>query len=189
MYLRRIRSLIVVTTASFLFSGILGYAYAALYPETGSLIMEQFQGEFGWIIHLEPLYIMLLIFLNNAIKTFLALILGLGFGLVPSLFILVNGFMVGMMIYVVQQTKGTFFFLAAIVPHGVLEIPALIVSCAIGMHLGMQPYFALRGRSVDIKHEFRNGVSFYLRRVLPVLFVAAAVETFITPLVIYTVST
>lgn len=189
MYLLRLKNPIILLTASFLVSGILGYAYAALYPETGTLIMEQFQGEFGWIIHLEPLYIMLLIFLNNAIKTFLALILGLAFGLVPSLFIMVNGFMIGVMIYVVQQTKGTLFFLAAIVPHGVFEIPALIVSCAIGLHLGMQSYFALRGRNVDIKHEFRNAMYFYLRRVLPVLFVAASVETFITPLVIYTVST
>jgi len=37
---------------------------------------------------------------------------------------------------------------------------------------------------VDMKKEFKRGALFYVYWILPLLFIAAAVETFVTPLIV-----
>jgi len=73
--------------------------------------------------------------------------------------------------------------LAAIIPHGIIELPMVILSVAIGLRLGQQAMYAIMGRGVRIKDELVKGIYVFMYWIMPMLFVAAMVETFITPLI------
>lgn len=82
----------------------------------------------------------LFIFLNNAIKCVLVIFLGAFFGMFPIFFLAINGLIIG---YVVklsidgQSAVSTFdLVVKLLLPHGILEIPALIIVTAYGLRLG-----------------------------------------------------
>src|SRR4030065_854752 len=58
--------------------------------------LEMFKNSFGWMKTLSPLSIMLVIFLNNAVKSLFAIVLGTGFGIVPIIFVGGNGIILGL---------------------------------------------------------------------------------------------
>ncbi|MFB6250627.1 MAG: stage II sporulation protein M [Halobellus sp.] len=73
-------------------------------------------------------------------------------------------------------------FLALVAPHGVIEIPSIVVGGALGLRLGLVGVGALRGRRTDdeiaraIRHAYR-----VLLGLVPLFVVAALVEAFLTP--------
>jgi uncharacterized membrane protein SpoIIM required for sporulation len=73
-------------------------------------------------------------------------------------------------------------FLALVAPHGVIEIPSIVVGGAVGLRLGFVGVGALRGRRDDgevaraIRHAYR-----VLLGLVPLFVVAALVEAFLTP--------
>jgi len=80
------------------------------------------------------------IFFNNAIKSVLVIFLGAFFGLFPIFFLAVNGMVLGFIIRlsldgVVDISLWDLIF-KTLLPHGILEIPALIVAGAYGLRLG-----------------------------------------------------
>lgn len=101
---------------------------------------------------------------------------------VPVLTTLIfNGFILGVVEDVVQNLT---LFLAAILPHGVIEIPAFIVAGSTGLNLGFKFFKAL------VKGNPCSDLGFHkaLRRTIyitfglvPIFIVAGVVEAFITP--------
>ena len=74
--------------------------------------------------------------------------------------------------------------LLALLPHGIIELPMVFLAAGIGLRLGHQVLTALTGKPTEIKREFKDGIRFYFRWIMPLLFVAAVIETFITPLLL-----
>ena len=74
-------------------------------------------------------------------------------------------------------------FFAGILPHGIFEIPALLVSCAVGLcHCRLITDLILRKEIAT--HPRRQLVSLawvYAAMALPLLLIAALVEAFLTP--------
>ncbi len=63
-------------------------------------------------------------------------------------------------------------------PHGIIEVPALLIAASYGLWLGVAFIRRIRGREVTpirfhIEHAFRR----YFAVVLPLLIVAAGIET------------
>ena len=79
---------------------------------------------------------MFAIFLNNAFVSLLSLVLGLALGVLPILFIAFNGYIVGVISYIVAQQKGLLFIVLALLPHGIVELPMVFLSASIGLRLG-----------------------------------------------------
>lgn len=81
------------------------------------------------------------IFLNNAIKSILVMYLGALFGILPFFFLVVNGMLVGYLLKHVAELNGGGYvmelILKGLLPHGILEIPAIIIACAYGMRFGV----------------------------------------------------
>lgn len=175
-----------VLIITFVFFGALfvGYTSAANFPNMADTLMEGFSTRFAPLLAMPPLFIMLGIFLNNAFVSLLFLVLGLALGVLPVLFIAFNGYIVGVLSYIVSQERGLLFIFLALLPHGILELPMVFLSAGIGLRLGHQVFSALIGRPTEIKKEFKEGLRFYFRWILPLLFLAAIVETFITPLIL-----
>ncbi len=70
--------------------------------------------------------------------------------------------------------------LLAIIPHGVLEIPAVLIASSYGVWLGLKFYRAMLGKG-EFKPYLKKALIVYFKIVVPLLFIAAFIETFITP--------
>jgi stage II sporulation protein M len=169
-------------------SFLTGYVSAANFPDIANTLMEGFSSRFGPLLEKAPLEIMLAIFLNNAFVSLVSLVLGLALGILPILFVAFNGYLVGVISYIVAQQKGMLFISLALLPHGVVELPMVFLSASIGLRLGHQVFSALLGRPTEIKREFKEGISFYFHWIVPLLLIAAIIETFVTPLIMSLVS-
>lgn len=86
------------------------------------------------------LSMMVFIFLNNAIKSVMVIFLGAFFGIFPVFFLAINGLIIGYLLKLAinGQTTISLFDLVVktLLPHGILEIPALIIVAAYGLRLG-----------------------------------------------------
>lgn len=171
---------------TFVFFGALlaGYTSSENYPEMADKLIEGFSSRFAPLLSMHPIFIMFGIFLNNAFVSLLFLVLGLAFGIFPVLLVAFNGYIVGVISHVVAQERGLTFIFLALLPHGIIELPMVFLSAGIGLRLGYQVFAAVIGRPTEIKKEFKGGLSFYFSWILPLLFLAAIVETFITPLIL-----
>ena len=176
-----IRSLILATAIFFvtLIAGTL----------TGRSIAEELITQFGGV--LAPLastgslsiLLLLAVFINNAIKALVLIFLGILLGLPPVLFIAVNGFVLGGLGSALESAKGWGYVLASFAPHGVIEIPAILLAAALGLSLGIESFKWLARRESQVKLQLSNGLKVYVRWILPGLAVAAIIEAFVTPLV------
>jgi stage II sporulation protein M len=76
--------------------------------------------------------------INNITASLLFIISGLVLGIPPLLLIALNGFFIGWSVYTYAKDFGLWLVAALILPHGVIEIPAITFSAAMGMGLGYQ---------------------------------------------------
>lgn len=131
-----------------------------------------------------------LIFVNNALKAAIVLVLGFAFGIIPVFFILLNGLLVGFVLKLATEHNQDpiMLFLTGILPHGILEIPAILISAAIGLKLGSLSWrFVLGLNWTEERAAAQQQFPFYMTRLWSViktltfiLFIAAIIETFIT---------
>ncbi|OXM83162.1 stage II sporulation protein M [Paenibacillus rigui] len=113
-----------------------------------------------------------LIFWNNTSKSILIIGLGAFFGVLPLFFLLGNGLLLGYVMSASAQKESLLYVIKAIVPHGIIEIPAIIFACAIGLRFGalvMKWIVSVisPARQVQIKEEFRA----FLKILLPVVLI------------------
>jgi stage II sporulation protein M len=111
------------------------------------------------------------------------MVLGVIGGLPPMFFAVFNGFFIGHFSYNVALDYSLGFIAAALIPHGVVEIPAIILSSAAGMGLGYALINRLRGQG-SLRAEFGKALLLFLTKILPLLVFAAVLEVTLTPLVL-----
>ncbi len=122
----------------------------------------------------------LFILLNNLVATLLVMFLGLLLGIVPVLSVIANGFILGVLYRQVSGLVGYGKAALQVVPHGILEIPALLFAASYGLWLGMSVLRRLRGTSGGpVGDAVVHAVRRYLAVVFPLLVAAAAIETFL----------
>jgi stage II sporulation protein M len=156
----------------------------------GQNIVEGIMGQLGTI--LEPLaltgkltiLLFFIIFINNAIKALGIIFLGILLGLPPLLFIVLNGFILGGLGSALESVNGWRYVMASFVPHGVIEIPVILLAAALGFTVGMESLKWLIRRESQVKLQLSNGLKVYVRWILPGLAVAAIIEVLVTPLLI-----
>jgi uncharacterized membrane protein SpoIIM required for sporulation/ABC-type transport system involved in multi-copper enzyme maturation permease subunit len=73
--------------------------------------------------------------------------------------------------------------MAGILPHGIFEIPALILSCAAVMHIGLVLVTPQAGRTIGevLIEAIADWARVMLGLVIPLLAIAAAIEVHVTP--------
>ena len=126
----------------------------------------------------------LIIFINNAIKALGIIFLGILLGLPPLLFIVLNGFILGGLGSVLESVNGWRYVMASFVPHGVIEIPVILLASALGFTVGMESLKWLLRRESRVKLQLSDGLKVYVRWILHGLAIAAIIEVLVTPLLI-----
>lgn len=143
------------------------------------------------------------IFLNNAIKSVLFMYLGLMVGIAPFFFVALNGMVIGFLYQLINSGQmgygaGSAFevYAKGILPHGIIEIPVLLIASAYGWKLGMSVISeigqAMKGTTVRANNQ---SLSFLLKQsgwmvlfIVVSLFIAALVEAYITPIFLNTMA-
>jgi stage II sporulation protein M len=179
---RRLWPYILLAAVLFLISLVSGLLVS---PEFASSALEELKLTLKPLAEsLNPVVLLVIIFINNAIKALAALALGIVLGL-PSLFFLgANGFMVGVTATALKSSLGCGVIAASLTPHGIIEIPALVLSSALGLKIGWESLKYLTRQKSSVKAQLQQGIRVYFKWILVSLFCAAIIEVFITPLFI-----
>ncbi|RNI14539.1 stage II sporulation protein M [Methanohalophilus sp. RSK] len=183
-YFISLKSLFILSIAVFFISALAGYIYTSMNPASAEVSLQELQSLVDIIKELSPLQIMLFIFLNNALKSLAVILLGVSIGVIPLLFLAYNGYALGAVAYVTGTEEGLSYVLLAITPHGLIELPMIFISVAIGVRIGLTTLAKLRGQTVSVKQEITAGMAVFIRFVAPLLLVASVIETFVTPMFI-----
>ncbi len=134
---------------------------------------------------LRPFTVSTAIFIFS--KNVLALVLSFIFSpilcLLPILALIVNGWIISFISSIIVQEKSLGFLLAGLLPHGILELPALIIGEAAALSFGFMVLTALVSRN---KRKFfwphlKQNLK-YLAIAVSLLVPAAIIETYVTPL-------
>jgi stage II sporulation protein M len=85
------------------------------------------------------LWFFLFIFFNNAIKSILIMYLGGLFVFLPVIFLVFNGMILGYLFSEVAASGENVWLLIVkgILPHGIIELPVIIIACAFGLRFGV----------------------------------------------------
>ena len=127
----------------------------------------------------------ILIFIKNVSALVVSFVLSPILCLAPILSLTVNGWLLAFVSSAVVQEESLGFLLAGLLPHGIFEIPALIIGQAAALSFGAMAIVALLQKTKrslllpNLKQNLR-----YLVVALALLLPAAIIETYITPLLI-----
>ena len=109
---------LIILTVLFVASAVLGYSAATLHPEEASKLLHTILRDIKERIgSLDKVSLFLFIFGTNTAKAFLAMIFGTFFGIVPVLFVMMNGFILGLVGTLVAFSEGVRFVTLADIPH------------------------------------------------------------------------
>lgn len=125
------------------------------------------------------------ILLNNWFAMLFSVLYGfLPFVFLPVLSIITNAVLVGAMAayYTISSLPLTLFF-AGILPHGIFEIPALLLAVSMGVALcrNIIRLITRSARAVPMVEFLTGLLQTMLLLIFPLILLAAAVESFITP--------
>lgn len=184
-YVRRLLPYISASLTLFASGIVLGVVVAYRIPGLAHRFADSLADFVQMFSAMPPWKLAGAIFLNNAVKTILAILLGTVMGFVPGIFLLANGVALGIAFSLSIQTRGAWLSILAILPHAVFELPAVFLGTSIGLLLGMHTIKCLRGRSeTAMPGELSRAMRFYCTVIAPLLLLAALVEAFITAAIV-----
>ncbi|MDO8842223.1 stage II sporulation protein M [Methanocalculus sp.] len=127
-----------------------------------------------------PATMALKLFMNNLQACIILFLGGVTFGLLTVFILAMNGVIVGAIAHIALGLQGGVFVIAALLPHGIVELPALFISGALGFMLASAIRREWNGEG-DAALEAMHYASLFAKTVLPLLVIAAITEAFITP--------
>jgi stage II sporulation protein M len=171
---------LIILTVLFVASAALGYAATISHPDEASKFLGTLVREIKETVRsFGKTSLFLFIFGTNTAKAFLIMIFGTFFGIAPVLFIIFNGFILGLMGTLIAFSGGVHFFTLGIAPHGIFEIPGVLLASAYGLMLGKAFLQKLR-RGGPFQPTLLTALRQFGVIVLPLLAIAAFIEVFVT---------
>ncbi|KUG20712.1 MAG: stage II sporulation protein M [Methanomicrobiaceae archaeon] len=181
MYRKELLRPLAVAVIVFAVALGIGIGAVRLEPALGEELLDLFRDQVAGIVtDANPLSLAVNIFLNNLGACILLFLGGASFGILTGIILGANGILIGAVLELVRQQQGLFFVAAAILPHGIFEIPGFLIAGALGLHLGRALLLELQGLE-DAADTARRLGRYFVRLVVPLLLVAAGTEAFITP--------
>lgn len=171
-YIKESRHFIYSIIILFLFFVILGFFFPV--PENISAYIMEFIGEL--LRKTEGMSsgeLIKFIFLNNIQGSFFGMIFGILLGIFPLISVVANGYLLGFVAAESVQSQGI-LILWRLVPHGILEIPALFISLGLGLRLGM--FIFQKNKLKSLQKYILESLRVFLFVVMPLLIIAAIIE-------------
>ncbi|ASJ06956.1 stage II sporulation protein M [Thermococcus pacificus] len=175
------RRTFVLLLMVFMVFSFVGYAAGAANPEAAVEAVKKVISQIGPISD-SSFQNFIKIFTNNSLVALFMFISGLFFGLGPWFIMAFNGLVVGLVVLAVHRTAGMPMsqVILALVPHGVIEIPAIAIAGVAGI-VWYRELVKGEGEPAErFKRGMMEGFKLYLLSVA-LLLVAALVEAYVTP--------
>jgi len=169
-FVKESKKYIFIVLTIFLLFLIIGY-FSRLTPEMDVLIKERLKEIAMLFEGLNLPQTIWMIFSNNIYVSFLSLFLGVLFGIFPIITSFSNGFIIG---YVIQKAVAIdgIITIWKLFPHGIFELPAVIISMGIGLRLGSTLIFKIK----KLRSECLKTLFVFLLIITPLLIIAAIIE-------------
>jgi len=184
------RKLPVWCTVGFLLSVLSGVALYLADPETANEVIAQFveMVEESGVIDTETGAISVFALLQN---NWTAMLNITAYGFLPFIYLSVislfsNGALMGVLagLYAVSEEVSLWAYFAGVLPHGIFEIPALVLSAACGMYLCRNMGRFLSGKPrPPLAEQGCHVLRVLLFLVAPMTVAAAFIEVYLTPMI------
>lgn len=171
------KNLMVYSLVIFVISIFLGFiSYENLAEKVPSIIKNAFSGV---IVKDSQFMTFINIMIRNLWITFITIILGITV-IAPVLILFSNGFVAGLILmYVSSKGITVSKMILGVVPHAIFEIPAFVITSAVGMRIGLS-IFSKGKRIESIIKSLKDATIVYLTIIIPLVIIAAFVETYIS---------
>lgn len=168
-YLKESRNYVYAIVLVFVCGGIIGSIFSAEFgflDEVLEKLLLQIEG-------LGTSGVVLFILQNNLKSAFYGMVFGVLLGIFPVATSFFNGLVLGyvMKLTWVDSGVGEFWRL---LPHGIFELPAVFISLALGLRLGM--FIFSENRGTEFMERAKNSMIIFVLIVIPLLIVAAIIE-------------
>ena len=169
-YIKESRNYIFTITSIFFFFILVGIVFPTFFTEKILEILKEMLSIFEGKNLPETIS---LIFINNFRASLFSILLGILFGILPLISAIFNGYVVGFVINLVVAEEG-FLVLWRLLPHGIFEIPAVLISMGLGLRIGLE-LFKKNSKKL-LKRNFNESLKVFFVIVLPLLIIAAIIE-------------
>lgn len=171
------KNLMVYSLVIFMISIFLGFlSYENLADKIPSMIERAFSGV---IVKNSQFMTFVNIMTRNLWITFITVILGITL-IVPVIILFSNGFAAGLILmYVYSQGVSIQKLILGVIPHAIFEIPAFVITSSIGIRIGIS-IFSKGKRIASIIKSLKDAVLVYIIVIIPLVILAAFVETYIS---------
>ncbi|MEN6378239.1 MAG: stage II sporulation protein M [Methanofastidiosum sp.] len=180
------KNLMLLSLGLFLLGSISGfYTFKVLLnnnPQVIDSFLKEFQDMFGPLKEITSLELFVTIFYINTRTSFLIMMLGVFVGFFPFLSLWGNGTVVGLLYgKFIAEGGNSLVFLMGILPHGVIEIPAILIAASQGFRLGKEIISPPPGksRSESLRVNIRKGLKLFAL-IIPLLLIAALIEVYLS---------
>ena len=181
------KKVVVLTAILFCLGIVLGLFSTSSFVDDSPLLSQQVEeiGKLAGMLTPFSISTCVLIFLKNVLAVSISFLFAPFLCLLPILALLLNGWLVAFLCAPLIREGSLALVLAALVPHGIFEIPAFILGEAAALSFGGATMATLlkKGGKNTLGLSFRKNLKYLLIAVL-LLAPAAIVETYITPLAI-----
>lgn len=172
-YILGIKKYILVVTIIFVMSIFLG----SILTETSSDVKKEAKDlAYTKVPKLSKIERVVDIFVYNVVYSFLSIVL---FGIAAIYVAFMNGFAIGMLLNFVGKMHGVWFVILELIPHGIIEIPALLISASIGLRI-WHVWWSGGWWSENMTRELISGIKFYIKWIVPMFLIAAFIESYIS---------
>ena len=171
-YIKESRDHVLAIISVFLLFFILGFVFPiplAIKEAIEKMIREMIDNTEG----LGLRQLIFFIFQNNLKSSFMALFLGAVLGVFPVFSSVINGYVLGFVGKKSVEIAGPSVLLR-LLPHGVFELPAVFLSMALGVRLGM--FIFSKNKKEEFLKRLTESARVFLFIVLPLLIIAAIIE-------------
>lgn len=170
-FLKESKVFLLIISLIFIFSTIFGFIFPLFFTD---IIQRFLQDIFEATRDLNLFQLIIYIIQNNLISSLSGMVLGIFLGVFPLLTTLMNGYVLG---FVGSKSAAVYgaSILLRIIPHGIFEIPALIISLGLGLRLGM--FVFAKNKGEELSYLLKNSFRIFIFIIIPLLLAAGIIES------------
>ncbi len=169
--LRKLRNYFIFSLVLFFLFSIIGIVFPHILEDK---ILELIKSLINKTDGLNVIELFIFITSNNIQVSFFGMILGIIFAIIPTLTLIINGYVLGFVINRSIVSEGI-FIIWRLFPHGIFEIPAVLISTSLGIKIGTD--------FKNIKKNLKSALRIFILIVVPLLVIAGIIESILVGLI------
>ncbi|MFA5992591.1 MAG: stage II sporulation protein M [Candidatus Pacearchaeota archaeon] len=171
-FIKKSRNYILFVVILLLIFGFIGFVFQP--PALVEMLKKIIQELLDKANNLNFIEMFWFIFRNNVGVAVMSIVFGIVFAIFPILTIISNGYMLGFVANKAIESGGI-FVIWKLFPHGIFELPAIIISLAFGIKLGL--FLFSKNPKKSLVSHLMNAARVFFFIIVPLLLIAALIET------------